>query len=72
MSDGDPGDLLPNGDYIVVRTELRSGRVLLMYLPDGLTTAEADEIISELGETSAALRKHHGSAPPAACASGMN
>ena len=40
--------LLPNGDYIVQRTELRSGRVMLVYLPDALTQQESGQIADEL------------------------
>lgn len=40
--------LLPNGDYIVQRTELRSARVMLVHLPDALTPDEAKQVAREL------------------------
>lgn len=40
---------LPKGDYLVARAELRSGRVMLVYVPSDLTLDECREVQSELG-----------------------
>ena len=42
--------LLPNGDYFVVRKQLRSGRVMVVYLPVDLSADEQDDVLGEFDE----------------------
>lgn len=55
--------LLPNGDYIVQRTELRSGRVLLVYVPDALTKEESQQVARELRQLAEMVEDCGGAVP---------
>jgi len=54
---------LPEGDYVIVRNELRSGRVMLVVLPTSLTAEESAEATAELGGVIRSL-DGHAYAPP--------
>lgn len=43
-------ELLPPGDYVVVRTTLARGRVLLVYVPECRDDVEEGEIARELNK----------------------
>lgn len=72
MTDRDLMQLLPKGDYCVVRRQLPSGRVVLLCLPDGVTLDEAQQLAGDLRAAADEVLARAGEPPLAASIFGSN